>query len=176
MEMPLSKREIVYQDVLESSTDPDPVSLQKDEEDHVLKPVWATSSPFSHDCLNETLPSNEVILEAMNGLDRPWDDMHYLSYFLPNLVRIEQDDFRSTLSDIVSHVIVPLDMHDIYSKVNMESISPTVTIDISCILGNIENVYIECEIPSIILEVKLLTDTSDLEECLIHLERLYEQH
>ena len=30
---------------------------------------------------------------------------------------------------------------------------------------------IECEIPSLKLEIELLLDTSDLEECLVHLER-----
>jgi hypothetical protein len=34
---------------------------------------------------------------------------------------------------------------------------------------------IECEIPSIKLAIKLLPDTSDLEECLVHLEHLDEQ-
>jgi hypothetical protein len=113
-----------------------------DEEDHVLKPIWATSSSCSHDCLNDTLTFDEAILEAMNGLDRPWDDMHHHSYFLPDLVRIEQDDFRSTLSEIVGHTVVPLDMQKIYAEGNMASISPTVTIDISRIPSKIENVYI----------------------------------
>ena len=35
---------------------------------------------------------------------------------------------------------------------------------------------IECEIPSLRLEVALLPDTSDLEQCLVHLESLDEQH
>jgi hypothetical protein len=56
----------------------------------------------------------------MFGPDRPWDDMHHRSYFLPELVRIEQDEFRSTLSEMVGHVMVPLDMHGIYAKGNME--------------------------------------------------------
>jgi hypothetical protein len=79
MEMPLSVVEIVYQIVLDFVTDPDPVSSQTDEEDHVLKPVWATSSYFSHDFLNDTLPSDQSIVEAMNGSDRPWDEMHHRS-------------------------------------------------------------------------------------------------
>jgi hypothetical protein len=68
-----------------------------DEEDHILKPVWDTSSSFSHDFFNDTLPSDEAIVEAMNGSDRPWDDMHHHSYFLLEIFRIEQDDFRYTL-------------------------------------------------------------------------------
>jgi hypothetical protein len=85
---------------------------------------------------------DEEIVEAMNCSDRPWDNMHHLFYFLPELARIEQDDFRSTLSEIVGHAIVPLDMHSIYVEGNMVSISPTVTIDISHIPGKIENIYI----------------------------------
>ena len=120
----------------------DPVTSQMDEEDHVLEPIWATSSSCSRDYLDDTLPSDEAIVEAMNGSDRPWDDMHHRYYFLPELARIEQDDFRSILSEIVGHTIVPLDTHDIYVEGNMASISPTITIDISCTPGKIENVHI----------------------------------
>jgi hypothetical protein len=77
--------------------------------------VWATSSYFSHDFLDDTLTLDEAILEAMNGPDRPLDDMHHLSYFLLYLVRI-QDDFRSTLSDMLGHIMVPLDTHGIYAE------------------------------------------------------------
>jgi hypothetical protein len=116
MAMPLSAVEIVYQVVLDSSVDLDPITSPTDEEDPVLKPVWATSLSCSHDCLDETFPLDEAIIEAMNGSDKPWDDMHHRSYFLPELARIEQDDFRSTLSEIVGHIVVPLDTHDIYVK------------------------------------------------------------
>jgi hypothetical protein len=201
MAMPLLVTEIVYQVVLDSTAKPDPVSSQMDEEDHVLKPVWATSLSCSHDCLNDTLPSDEGIVEAMNGSDRPWDDMHHRSYFLPELARIEKDNFISTLSEIVGHAVVPLDTHNIYVEGNMAIISPTIMIDISRIPGKFENVYIgadhspekihsftwlyekrpgidphfECEIHSLRLTVNLLPDTSDLEQCLVHLESLDEQ-
>jgi len=85
---------------------------------------------------------DEAILEAMNGLDRLWDDKKYRSYFIPELVRIEQDNFRSTLSEMVGHTIVPLYMHRIYAEGNMVNISPTIMINISQIPGKIENVYI----------------------------------
>jgi hypothetical protein len=88
---------------------------------------------------------DEAILEAMNGPDRPWDDMHHRSYFLLELVRIKQDDFRSTLSEMVGHIVVPLDMHDIYVEGNMVSISPTIMIDISRIPDKVENVYIDVD-------------------------------
>jgi hypothetical protein len=103
----------VYQYVLDSSLDLDPVTSPIDEEDPVLNPLWATSSSYSCGNLDETFPSDEAIIEAMNGCDRPWDDMHHHSYFLPEFAKIEQDDFRSTLSEIVNHVVVPLDTHKI---------------------------------------------------------------
>jgi hypothetical protein len=84
----------------------------------------ATSLSFSHDFLDETLPSDESILKSMNGSERPWDDMHHRSYFLPSHERIEQHGFRSNLSEIVGHAVVPLDTHDIYAERNMASISP----------------------------------------------------
>jgi hypothetical protein len=85
---------------------------------------------------------DEAILNAMSCLDRPWDDMRHRSYFLPELVRIEQDDFIYTLIDMVSHVMVSLDMHGIYTEGNMENSSPTVMINISRIPGKIKNVYV----------------------------------
>jgi hypothetical protein len=142
MVMPLSTTDIAYQVVLDSSDDPDPITSPTDKEDPVLKPMWATLLSSSHDFLDETFPSNEAIIKAMNASDKPWDDMHQCSYFLLELERIEQDDFRSTLSEIVGHVIVSLDMHDIYVKGNMKIIYLTNTIDISCTLGKIENVHI----------------------------------
>jgi hypothetical protein len=116
MEIPLSVAKIVYQVVLNSTADPNHVSSHIDEEDTILWPIWATSSSCSHDCLDDTLPLDEAMLEDMNGPDRPWDDMHHHSYFLPKLVRIKHDHFRSTLSEIVSQFVVPLDTHEIYAK------------------------------------------------------------
>jgi hypothetical protein len=43
---------------------------------------------------------------------------------------------------MVSHTMVPLDMHCVYAEGNMVNISPTVTIEISQIPVKIENVYI----------------------------------
>jgi hypothetical protein len=142
MAMPLSTTEIEYQSFLDSSTDHDPVTSQIDEEDLVLEPVWATSSSCSHEFLYETSPSDEDIIEAMSGSEKTWDDTHHLSFFLLEIARVEQDEFRSTLNEILGHVIVPLDTHDIYAKIKMVSISPTVMIDISRIPRKIDNVYI----------------------------------
>jgi hypothetical protein len=117
----------------------------------------------SHDFLDDTFPSDEAILEAMNGSERPWDDMHHRSYFLPSLERIEQNDFRSTLSEIVGHVVVPLDTHGIYAEGNMVSISPIVSIDISRTPSKIENVNIgaDCLPEKILIYIELFKEFRD---------------
>jgi hypothetical protein len=160
MSKPLSAANIVYQVVLDSSVDPDHVPLLTDEEDLVSRPVWATSLSCSHDFLDETFPSDE----DMNGSDKPWDDMHHCSYFLPELERIKQDDFRSTLSEIVDHAVVPLDTHGIYAKGNMASISPTIQIDISSTLGKVENVNIgaDCLPEEILIYTELIKEFRDV--------------
>jgi hypothetical protein len=58
MAMPLSVTKIGYQVVLDSSADPDPVTSPTNEEDPILRPVWATSFSCLHDCLDETLLSD----------------------------------------------------------------------------------------------------------------------
>jgi hypothetical protein len=93
MAMPLSAIEIAYQVILNSFFDPDLVPSLTDEEDLVSRPLWATSLSFSYDFLDGTFPSDESIIEAINGFDKPWDDMHHRSYFLQELERIEQDKF-----------------------------------------------------------------------------------
>jgi hypothetical protein len=67
MAMPLSATNIVYQVVLDSFVDRNLVSSPTDEEDPIIRPVWATSSSCSHDFLDVTLPSDEAIIKGMNG-------------------------------------------------------------------------------------------------------------
>jgi hypothetical protein len=100
----------------------------------------------------------------MNGSDRPWDDMHHCSYFLPELSRIEQYDFRSSLSEIVDHAVIPLDTHNVYVEGNMASISPTVTINISCIPGKLENLYISADYSPVEIHIynKLFNEFRDV--------------
>jgi hypothetical protein len=85
--MPLLIVEIACQVVLDSLVDHDLVTSPMDEEDPILRPMWATSLSCSHEFLDGTLPSDEAIIKFMNGFERPWDDMHHRSYFLPGLVR-----------------------------------------------------------------------------------------
>jgi hypothetical protein len=87
MAMPLSTTEIVYSIVQKTSSNS---SLAPPQElDPILEPIWAQESLASHDPFDLVFPYDEDILEEMMGLDRPWDDLHHRSYFLPELKRVE---------------------------------------------------------------------------------------
>jgi hypothetical protein len=87
-------------------------------------------------------PSDEVILEAMTGPDRPWDDLHHRSYFLPELRRIEVGEFVLTVNGDSPCPINPLAMHRVYAEGNMERIATMIPIDISKTPGIVENVFV----------------------------------
>jgi hypothetical protein len=87
MVMPLSTTEVVSNIVQQASTNPNltpPWEL-----DPVVKPIWAQGSLATIYPLDLVFPSDEVILEALIGPDRPWDDIHHRSYILLELRRIE---------------------------------------------------------------------------------------
>jgi hypothetical protein len=109
MAMPLSVVEVVYSVVQQASTNPDLAPPQ--ELDPVLEPIWAQDSLATQDPLDLVFPSDEVILEAMTGPDRPWDDLHHRSYFLPELRRIEAGEFVMTMNGDIPCPINPLAMH-----------------------------------------------------------------
>ena len=88
------------------------------------------------------LPSNEVILEAMCGHDNICEDLHHRSYFLPDLSRIENQEFHMRLADDVDTPINPLPREGIFAEGNMENISATIPINISINPNIVENVHI----------------------------------
>jgi hypothetical protein len=81
MAMPLSMDEFAYSIVQQASVNPNMTPAQ--ELDPVLEPIWAQGSLADIDSLDLVFPSYEAIIEAMTSLDRPWDDLHHISYFLP---------------------------------------------------------------------------------------------
>jgi hypothetical protein len=87
MSMPLFTIEFVYSVFQQASADPDPTPTP--ELDLVLESIWAQYSFSTTDSLDLVFPSDEAIIEALTGLDRPWDDLHHISYFLPELRRVE---------------------------------------------------------------------------------------
>ena len=70
--------------------------------------AWVVQSSHAHDYLDMVFPSDEVIIEAMSGVGPPWEELHHRSYFLPELDRLEREDFRVILSQRVGSPVVPL--------------------------------------------------------------------
>ena len=88
------------------------------------------------------MPSDEVVIEAMTSTDKPWDNLHHRSYFLPKLSRIEAGEFTVTMTRDRSCHTNPLATHKIYAEGNMETISEMIPIKISRTPGVIDNVFI----------------------------------
>ena len=78
----------------------------------------------------------------MSGVDPPWEELHHRSYFLPELDRMEHEDFREILSEKIGSPIVPLSSPGHMDDGNMVNLSPTIPINISHDPGKVENVYI----------------------------------
>jgi hypothetical protein len=140
MAMPFSIVEVAYSIVQQASVDPDLTPAQ--ELDLISEPTWARRSLFDTDSLDLVLPSDEAIIEVMTSPDKPWDDLHHISYFLPNLRRIEAGEFTLTMARDRSCPINPLAMHRVYAEGNMEDITEMIPIDISITLGVAENVLV----------------------------------
>ena len=89
---------ISYQSNLESSAEPSPSSSWIEEEDPYVLSTWAVQSSHVHKYLDTVFPLDEAIIEAMSGVEPPWEELHHRSYFLPELDRLEREDFRTVLS------------------------------------------------------------------------------
>ena len=74
---------VAYQANLGCVAKPSPSSSHMEEEDPYVLPAWAIHYSHAHDCLYSVFPSNEAIIEAMSGVDPPWEELHHRSYFLP---------------------------------------------------------------------------------------------
>ena len=81
--MPFSATEVAYSLVQQASANPDPTPAQ--ELDPLLEPIWAQGSLTNINSLDLFFPSDEAVIEAMTSLDKPWEDLHHRSYFLPEL-------------------------------------------------------------------------------------------
>jgi hypothetical protein len=155
MSMPLSTAEVAYslvQQVQKASTNIDPTPTQ--ELDPLLEPIWAQGSLANTDSLDLVFPSDEVVIEEMTSPDKPWDDLHHRSYFLPKLSRIKAREFTLTMTRDRSCPINPLATCVFYAEGNMESIVKTVPINLSRILSVVDNVFVGAyysleEIPNI---------------------------
>jgi hypothetical protein len=129
MSSPLSAIEVAYSLVQQALATPDPILAQ--ELDTLLEPIWAQDSFANTDSLDLVLPSDEAIIEAMTGPDKPWEDLHHRSYFLLELHRIEAGEFTITMTGDQPCPINLLATQDIYAEGNMVTIAATIPINIS---------------------------------------------
>ena len=70
-------------------------------------PAWAVESSHPHDFLDGVFPLDESIIEAMSGIDPPWEELHHRSYFLPELNYMEHEDYREIISENIDSLMVP---------------------------------------------------------------------
>ena len=98
MSMLLPTVMIAYQANLQSAAEPCSSSSRTEEEDPYVLPAWAVQSSHAHDFLDMVFPSDEAIIEAMSGVEPPWEELHHRSYFLPELDLLEHEDYREILS------------------------------------------------------------------------------
>ena len=128
MSMPLSATEVAYSLVQQASANTDLTPAQ--ELDPLLEPIWAQGSLTNVDSLDLVLPSDEAVIEAMTSPDKPWEDLHHRSYFLPDLSQIEAREFTVTITGDQTCSINLLATHEIYAEGNMETIAETIPINI----------------------------------------------
>jgi hypothetical protein len=154
MSSPLSAAEVAYSTVQQASATPDPIPAP--ELDPLFEPIWAQNSLVDTDSLDLVLPSDEAIIEAMTGPDKPWEDLHHRSYFLPELHRIEAGEFTITMTGEQPCPINLLATQDIYAEGNMATIAETIPINISRTPGVVENVFVGADCSP--EEIQIYTD------------------
>jgi hypothetical protein len=140
MSMPLLATEVAYSRVQQTSASPDLTLAQ--ELDPLLEPIWAQGSLATTDLLDLVFPSDEVVIEAITSSDKPWEDLHHRSYFLPELSRIEAGEFTTTMTGDQPRPINLLATQEIYAEGNMAIIAATIPINISQNPSVMENVFI----------------------------------
>jgi hypothetical protein len=129
MSLPFSIAEVAYSLVHKALANPDPTPAQ--ELDPLLEPIWAQGSLANVDSLDLVLPFDEVVIKAMTTPDKPWEDLHHISYFLPELSRIEEGEFTITIMGDQPCPINILATQEIYAEGNMATITETIPINIS---------------------------------------------
>jgi len=106
MVCPMSTTEIAYQSIV-NFVDSNPTPFSPEKLDGDVAPSWTLDLNSTQDFLDTVLPSEEAILEEMMGFERPWNDLHHRSYFLPHLRGVESSLSIPSTSD-VHEVLNPL--------------------------------------------------------------------
>jgi hypothetical protein len=79
-------------------------------------------------------------MEVMNLQDKPWEDFHHRSSFLPLGEKKETQIQTLVSTDIQDPSLLPSTSYPILSEGNLGNISKTISIDISVKLGVVENI------------------------------------
>ena len=103
MTFPMFAAELRYQSIV-NSTDDHPSPFSKERLDGDVALAQALDSTSALDYLDSILPSEEEILEVMMGIDRPWEDLHHRSYFLPPLQEVESRFSELFTSDVCTDI------------------------------------------------------------------------
>jgi hypothetical protein len=141
----LSTAEITYQSIQQATTDPDQTPSVIEEDDIFPEPVWDQNSSISQDYLDIVFPSYEAIIKTMVGAENPGGRYASQIIFFPELDRVENGEFKSTIIRSVDRIFNPLVGHGVYAKGNMANILETILINISRNPDVIKNVFIREE-------------------------------
>ena len=100
----------------------------------------------------------------MSGCDKICEDLHHRSYFLPDLSKIENQEFKVRLSDDIEVPINPLPREGVFAEGNMAKISTTIPINISVNPDVMENIYIgaNCSLEEITIYTALFKEFLDI--------------
>ena len=100
----------------------------------------------------------------MSKVEPPWEEFHHQSYFLPELNRMEREEFREIISEKIGIPVVPFSSLGHMADGNMVNLSPTIPIHISRDPSKVENVYIgeKCSHAEIQEYIELFKEVRDV--------------
>jgi hypothetical protein len=161
--MPLSPTELSYSAIQSAgqSVDTDHCPSFPRELDQYFLPHGAHPMSVAHDFLNDTLPSNESILEVLSLPERPWEDSHHHSSFPPSW---PMDMASSHTHPWTAKSQLPSILSDIFSKGNLSTILETISIDTLVKHGVVEYIQIgaDCSPEEIQLYTALFKEFCDV--------------
>ena len=109
-------------------------------------PLISTSNDGPLDLSLCFFHNDEEILEALTASKYPWDDMHHCSFFLPEELVSQSDQFSVETKDFIHGKVSwfknPIPALDAFKEENMENISPTIKIDISTNFEIVEEIML----------------------------------
>ena len=98
-------------------------------------PLISTPNDGPSDLSLHCFRNDGEILEALTAPEYPWDDMHHRSFFLPEELVLQSDQFSMETNDFIHGKFYwfknPILAPDTFEEGNMANISPTIKINIS---------------------------------------------